>query len=58
MAACSPWEIAVTQNREWITHGNGGLEHMRHLQRMAENAGLKTAFYYLYRLGRRALCRG
>lgn len=45
MAACSPWEITVTQNREWITHGNGGLEHMEHLQELAEKAGLKTAFY-------------
>lgn len=45
MAACSPWEITVSQNREWITNGTGGIEHIRNLKRLAENAGLKTAYY-------------
>ena len=44
MAACSPWEITVTQNREWITTGRDGVAHMEALRRLAENAGCKAAF--------------
>lgn len=44
MGACSPWEVTVTQNREWTTQGRDGLEHIKELRRLAEKAGLKTAF--------------
>jgi len=43
-AACSPWEITVPWKRQWITHGNGGLEHMLLLREIAHEAGLKTPY--------------
>ncbi len=45
MSASSPWEITVPHHLEWITSGNGGLEHMQNLQRLAKEAGLQSAFY-------------
>jgi hypothetical protein len=45
MTACSPWEVTVTQNREWITNGRDGLSHMEKLKKLVEAAGLKTAFW-------------
>jgi len=45
MAACSPWEITVPQNREWVPQGTGGLKHIEILKSLAGKAGLRSAYY-------------
>jgi len=44
MAACSPWEVTVSQQREWVTHGAGGVAHMEKLRELAFSAGIEPAF--------------
>lgn len=43
--ATSPWEQTVTHALEWLPSGDGGLEHMLNLKRLAQNAGLVSCFY-------------
>ncbi len=42
----APWDAADrSAPLEWLPRGNGGVEHMRHLKRIAEEQGLVTPLY-------------
>lgn len=45
MHAAAPWEVAPRQAREWLPGGVGGVEHMRILKQLAQEAGLEAPFY-------------
>jgi len=44
MAACSPWDVTVAVNREWMIEGRDGLAHIEMLRSIAQDAGISSAF--------------